>query len=464
MGKINKNTLGYLGANFQYKLVNAFVVSPNYFKDLYPIIDQNMFTESRLNIVVGVMKEYFAKHETTASYDILDIMLREKCRSEDDAQFFHELIERLKKETTEGIDEIEDMAEKFFKQQNLVRVSNQILRIATDGDFSRYDECQTLVENALSVGRHSDRPTSPMDSIDNDLSKENVVTIPTGIEMLDDILGGGLDKGKIGLIMAASAIGKTSFTTGIAANAATYRCAKNNNRGYKVLQLVFEDSPRDIHRKYFGKISQVEVKDMNKDESTTKKVRDLIYGDKDFDLYKNNIRIEQLDTGEVTASDIKAKIIRYINEGFKPDVVIIDYFECIKAEPGTGNLKKWEQEEKTMRKFENYAKKLDVAMWIPTQGNRESMSSELVTMGQGSGSISKQQIAQVVISITKSLEDQKNDRATITVLKQRGGAAGIQLPNVNFNNGTCTFVCDDVVDFTNAVTFSNGGPSQFDGI
>ena len=201
MAKVVKNNLGYLGVDFQYKLIAAFIEKPKFFKDLYPIIDQNMFTESYLKTIVGVMKEYYAKYDITASYDMLTIKLRDKSFTTDDIQYFDEAIKKLKSLTTEGIEEVEDMAEKFFKQQNWVRVANEIRRIAGDGDMSKYDECQHLIEQANSIGRKTEETTSPLDNIEEDLPKESVVTIPTGISKLDDCLGGGLDKGKVGLIM-----------------------------------------------------------------------------------------------------------------------------------------------------------------------------------------------------------------------------------------------------------------------
>ena len=181
MAKVVKNNLGYLGVDFQYKLIAAFIERPKFFKDLYPIIDQNMFTESYLKTIVGVMKEYYAKYDITASYDMLTFKLRDKSFTTDDIQYFDEAIKKLKSLTTEGIEEVEEMAEKFFKQQNWVRVANEIRRIAGDGDMSKYDECQHLIEQANSIGRKTEEATSPLDNIEEDLSKESVVTIPTGI-------------------------------------------------------------------------------------------------------------------------------------------------------------------------------------------------------------------------------------------------------------------------------------------
>ena len=248
--------------------------------------------------------------------------------------------------------------------------------------------------------------------------------------------------------------GKTSMTTCIAGNAAAYRCEKNNYEGYKVLQIVFEDKPRDMHRKYIAKLSQVEAKDLNKDEVTVDFVKSILNNHEDRELINNNIIVKKLDTGEVKASDIKEIIRKKINEGFKPDLVIIDYFECIEPEYGSAKADITEKEGRTMRKFETMAGELDVAIWIPTQGNRDSIKAEVVTNAEVGGSIRKNQIAQVVLSVARSTDDIKNKRATIAVLKNRSGGAGVVLNGVIFDNGTCTISCDNVINFDSVIAYN----------
>lgn len=453
MSKIVKNELGYLGVDFQYRLINAFFEDPDFFSDLYSVIDQNVFTDAHLKTIVGVLKEYYAKYNAVPSYSIMQYNLNDKAYNEDEIQFYQETLDRIRKIGTEGIEDVENLSEKFFKQQNWVRVANEILRIAGDGDVSKYDDCQRLMEEAMSVGRNQTKVSCPYDNIDSDLSSADAQSIPTGISRLDEILVGGLDKGKVGVIIGSSSFGKTSMTTCIAANAATTKTEDNFFEGYKVLQIVFEDEVRDINRKHFSKISQVETCKINSSKEVTEYVRNAVINNPDGYLIKNNLRIMRLGTGEKTASDIVKEIKALRNQGFNADLVIVDYFECVKGEKGTRTMSRWEQEEKTMRVFENAAHELDVAMWIPLQGNRDSINSELVTMDKAGGALQKIQIAQVVISITRSLDDIKEQLATIAVLKNRSGSAGIVLNSIGFNNGTCTIDCskmdesDDVVDF-----------------
>ena len=449
----NKSDLGYLGVDFQYKLINSFVEHPNYFRDMYKAIDQNMFTDRYLRTIVGIMKDYYNKHDSVPKYDIILIEIKFKEYSDDDIQFFTETIDTLKSQTTEGIDEIEVLGEHFFKKQAAVKMSNEILKLAANGND--YGKIQRLIDDFNSIGRRENEALPPLNNIDDDLSDDSVVSIPTGIEKLDDILGGGLHKGKVGVIVGASGFGKTSMTTCLCANAAVSLKADNDFRGYKALQIVFEDDNRDINRKYMSKMAQIENCKINESEEMTEKVRDIIHSHPHKDLINNNIRVLKLNTGEVTATDIKNIIKKKINEGFKPDLVVVDYFECLECERGYQSLPKHEQEGITIRKFENMAKELDIAIWVPAQGNRDSFNPpEGANMKIMGGSIKKGQVAQVVLMITRSDEDFITNKANLRIQKNRSGQAGITINGLYFNNGTCTITSDGVPDFSQVLSYS----------
>ena len=124
MSVVQKGNLGYLGIEFQYRLISSFFIEPGFFSDLNGIIDQNMFTDSHLKGIVTVMKDYYAKYGSVMSYEMLAIKINEKVSDEDERQYYMEIIDKLKHTSTEGHEEIEEMAERFFKQQNLIKVAN----------------------------------------------------------------------------------------------------------------------------------------------------------------------------------------------------------------------------------------------------------------------------------------------------------------------------------------------------
>lgn len=455
--QINKSNLGYLDIVFQYKLVKYFIEDSKFFEDIVSIVDPNAFTDPVLRKFVGTIKDCYMADSIVPSYDMLGIVLKSKAKTSTDIEECDALIHKLKFGTSfEGVTEVKDIAIRFFKQQNLIKVANKILEIAGKGDIERYEECQKLLDDAAMAGQEDDFGYSVYDLESKALSNDYTVSIPTGIHQLDEVLGGGLDKGKLGLLIAPAGFGKTSFTTAIDAYAATYKCDMNNHQGFKVLQIYFEDDDVDITRKHFSRITQTEARYMKRlDEAQRCEIEDLLCNYPDKELLAKNLRLKHFRTGTKSASDIEIFVKRLINSGFKPDMISIDYFECVAPEKGGYNTDtEWTREGVTMRKFENMAKELNCAIWIPTQGTKDSMNSpEGLRMDQASGSAKKVHVAQLILSIARAMNDIERNRAVISVLKNRSGKSGKIFQNVKFDNGTCTISCDDIVEYDDVLAW-----------
>ena len=442
---VDKSNLGYLGSDFQYKLVKYFIEDEDFFNQIANIVDQNCFTDTLLRTFVGTLKDYYNKENIVPSYSTIELALRAKSSTEIEIREWEELIEKLKNLTHEGSSLVKDNALKFFKQQRLIKAANKMLEKVGKGDIEQFDECQNMIKEALETNTVDDLGYSIFDLQEKALSNEYTVSIPTGISGLDLALGGGLDKGKFGLIIGPLSFGKTSLSTAIASAAAAYKCPENDYKGWNVVQIYFEDDDVDITRKHFSRLTNREAKDFKRltdDERAS--ILEALEKHPDRETIKKNLRLKSFNTGEKTATDIKNWLIKLINKGFKPDLVIIDYFECLLPERDDKSKDKWEQEGVTARKIESMAKELNIAIWVPTQGSRESIDMEIVTVDKGGGSIKKQQIAQVVISIARTLEMRENNRATVALLKNRSGLGTKVFTNILFDNGRSIIVCDEV--------------------
>lgn len=442
---IDKSTLGYLGVDFQYKLVKYFVEDSAFFEEISEIVDQNAFTDPLLRIFVGTLKDIFSKENIVPSYSTIEIALRSKANDEYEIKEWEELIVKLKNTSYEGVSLVKENALKFFRQQKLIKAANKVIEKVGKGDIEQYDECLKLMEDAISTEVNSDYGYSIFDLEEKALSPDYTISIPTGIKGLDDVLGGGLDKGKFGLIIGPLGFGKTTLSTAIASAAATTRNPLNNNQGWKVVQIYFEDDDVDITRKHYSRLVDREAYELKRcSESDRKEIMEALENHPDRELLMKNLRLHSFRTGEKTATDIKNWLIKLTNKGFKPDLVIIDYFECLAPERDDRSRDKWESEGVTARKIEAMAKELNIAIWVPTQGSRESIEAELVTVDKGGGSIKKSQVAQVIISIARTLEDRENNRATVALLKNRSGIGTKVFRNIIFDNGKSIVICDEV--------------------
>jgi hypothetical protein len=100
-----------------------------------------------------------------------------------------------------------------------------------------------------------------------------------------------------------------------------------------------------------------------------------------------------------------------------------------------------------MRAFEAMCHELNLVGWTATQGNRSSISSDVVTTDQMGGSIKKAQVGHVIISVAKSLQQKEMKLATIAITKSRIGDDGVVFENCKFDNGMID------IDTETSVTF-----------
>lgn len=246
----------------------------------------------------------------------------------------------------------------------------------------------------------------------------------------------------------------TSATTGFAANAALHKCEDNNYKGWKVLHVFFEDTEVDIRRKYYGFATNYDAMLLS-DPSIRPHVIKMLNENNDINrMLKENIRCKRLDSLEKSASDIEMLIKREIAVGFKPDLVIIDYFECLAPERVQYSQKgdSWEKEGITIRKLEKMTHKFNIGMWIPVQGNRESIGLEKVGLAQGGGSIRKTQAAHVVLTFAQTDDQKPLGKMNVFLAKLRSGKiVRNQFFGVHFNNGTCKFDMSNIDADTEAI-------------
>jgi len=199
------------------------------------------------------------------------------------------------------------------------------------------------------------------------------------------------------------------------------------NLGFNVLQIFFEDNPKIIQRKHFTMWTGIKPDDLtaNKEEvlETVKELRSTL---------PNKLILKKLPSESLTMSNIKNQVRKIISEGVKIDLICLDYIDCVLPEKFNGD--EWKGEGSVIRAFEAMCHELDIVGWTATQGNRSSISADVVTTDQMGGSIKKAQVGHVIISIAKSLEQKDQKLATIAITKSRIGSDGVVFANCKFDN------------------------------
>ena len=415
----NKN-FEYLGSGFQLQLLNQIILDKEFGRSIIQVLDTNYFDNKYFKIIVQMVKEYFVKYDHVPTFETLGQISKSEIQQELAIKIINDTLTKIKEAPVEGSLFVQEKAMKFCKQQELQKAITKAQKVIDGGEFENYDQLEELVREALQVGTREDGMLDVFSNLDDVLNEDFRHPIPMGIPGIDRLLKGGLAKGEIGVILAPTGVGKTSLLTKIANHAF--------NLGYNVLQIFFEDNPKIVQRKHITLWTKVHPDDMNnrKDEVIAK-VREI------EEKMENRLILEKLPSDTMTMTQIKNLIRKKIADGIKIDLVLLDYIDCVVPEKNLGD--EWKSEGSVMRGFEAMCHEMNLVGWTATQGNRSSISSEVVTTDQMGGSIKKAQVGHVIISVAKTLQQKEMKLATIAITKSRIGDDGVVFENCKFDNG-----------------------------
>jgi replicative DNA helicase len=427
----NKN-FDYLGSSFQVQLLNQIVVDKEFSRSIVDVIEPNYFDNKYFKIIIQMIKEYNQKWNGVPSFETLEQITKSEFQQESIAKVVIDTIRKIKEAPVSGGDFVQEKALKFCKQQELQKAITKAQKVIDGGEFENYDALEEMIREALQVGIVEDGMLNVFSNLDDVLNEDYRHPIPMGIPGIDRLLKGGLAKGEIGVVLAPTGVGKSTILTKIANHAF--------NLGYNVLQIFFEDNPKVIQRKHFTLWTKI-----HPDEMSIKKEEVLMRVKEVENKMTNQLIVEKLPSDTMTMTQIKNLIRKKIADGIKVDMVLLDYIDCVVPEKNLGD--EWKSEGSVMRGFEAMCHELNLVGWTATQGNRSSISSEVVTTDQMGGSIKKAQVGHVIISIAKTLQQKEMKLATIAITKSRIGDDGIIFENCKFDNSMLE------IDTESSVTF-----------
>jgi len=409
----------YLGQTFQLQLLNQLVIDKEFAHSIIDVIEPTYFENKYFKIILQMIKEYFKKYEASPSFETLNQITRSELPQETVAKVVIDTIKKIKDINVEGLQFVQEKALKFCKQQEVSKAMTKAQKIIDGGEFESYDTIEELFKNALQVGEREISLMDVFSNLDDVLNEDYRHPIPMGIPGIDRLLKGGLAKGEIGVILAPTGVGKSTLLTKIANHAF--------NLGYNVLQIFFEDNPKIIQRKHIVLWTGIHPDDLTvKKDEAINKVKEV------EGSMKNKLILQKYASDTLSMNQIKNSIRKLIADGQQIDMVLLDYIDCVL--PDRQLEDEWKSEGSVMRGFEAMCHELSLVGWTATQGNRSSISSEVVTTDQMGGSIKKAQVGHVIISVAKTLQQKEMKLATIAITKSRIGDDGIIFENCKFDN------------------------------
>ncbi len=424
MIRVDTSDFSYLGDTYQIKLIAQILSDRKFANSILDIVSPNYFKDPALKTIVAAIKDAKTIDEVNLDIPSLEIRLYDGIKSDMVLKQIGRQLRKIEESDLNDSLKIQEIAMNFCKYKEVKKTIEEISKIIDRGDINDYHECESKLRKALEHGDMKDDGMDIFDNIKDVLIDDFRKPIPTGIKGLDEIMDGGLSKTELGVILAPFGVGKTTMMTKLANTAV--------NMGYKVLQIFFEDNPKVIQRKHLSCWSNHDLNNLSLHKEEIYEMAAKM--DAEIRAKKGGLKLKKFSSDGTTIPVIRQYIRKLTAQGFKPDMVLLDYIDCVEPSRKFDDINAGEGS--VMRQYESMLSELDIAGWTAVQGNRTSIGADVVHANQMGGSIKKGQIGHFIVSIAKTLDQKENGTATMAILKSRFGKDGVVFTDIRFDNAS----------------------------
>lgn len=305
-----------------------------------------------------------------------------------------------------------DDIELFCKQQALYGAIEQAIPLAMSKDAKSFESVLQMVQSALEVSLERDVGIDMFDNPEERMRSlvDTQIYEPTGINGIDEPLGGGLARKQFTLFSANSGGGKSIMMANIGANYA--------KRGYRVLLLSLELSEEMIFLRNTAIMTGIKAMDW-KDN-----IPDIAQRLRDQSTNGGSFLIKRIPNGS-SANDIRGYLKHYeLTFKAKPDVIIVDYLDLLTPNGGIGkSMGVAEQDKLKSEQLAEVAYSYNAIMISASQQNREALRMTSPDQGVIAGGITKVNTVDNYISIFMDPAMRVQGDMIIYFLKTRSSSA-----------------------------------------
>jgi KaiC/GvpD/RAD55 family RecA-like ATPase len=371
-------------------------------------VDSSFFTEELDRKVWGLLKRAFERGRLVRSWDDLYVFaLREGASDE----VLQRIIWFKESDVSLSKDLVLDTVEKLWKEKIVVegvkRVEEKLLKgidiekVVKDlGDVYK----KVVVKSFVGNGLREEVLSGVLDRMVNYVVEEKAEKkLLTGFIQLDAVLGGGFRQGTMAVWIGATSVGKTMMLV--------FQSVVFTLQEKSVLFISLEDS-KDVVLERFDRLLFSNVK--NDVEGLKRRVEVLRSLGKVEVMYMPRLSIEEFEElVEGLAEDV--------------DVFVVDYGDLLRVEKGYKEAD-WVEQGEVFERMMKLADKYDKWIVTASQANREAVDRKVLSLGNIGRSYRKVQVADYVIALSQTKEEEQQGLIRLVVLKNKFGRRGDVIP------------------------------------
>jgi len=308
------DTLVKYGQSYQSKVVASLISDVKFLEQVSEITKAAFFESEANKWIINEVIDYFGEYRAVPTMEVFKI----KVGTVEDKGLKQTIVEQLKSVYQQM--EANDLP--YVKNEYLTFAKNQkvkeaLLKSVELLKLGQYDRIIDTMTAASKVGVESDLGLDYIEEFESIMENVKRDSVPTGWDVIDELMDGGLGPGELGVVMAPSGIGKSWFLSKIACSAL--------QKGIDVLHYTLELSESYVGQRYTTILTNIQTSEhKDRKAEVIRKIKAV----------PGRVRIKYYPPQFASSKTLSAHIEKMRQIGFNPQLIIIDYADLLKSSNG----------------------------------------------------------------------------------------------------------------------------------
>ena len=401
------DTLVKYGQSYQSKVVASLITDVKFLEQVNEITKPTFFESQANQWIINSLLGYFNEYRAVPTMEVFKI----KVGTIDDKGLKQTVVDQLKNVYLQvGSEDLPYVKKEYLTFAKNQKVKDALLKSVDLLKAGNYDKIIDTMMAASKVGVESDLGLDYIENFESIMEDVKRDSSPTGWDVIDELMDGGLGPGELGVVMAPSGIGKSWFLSKIACSAL--------ERGIDVLHYTLELSESYVGQRYTTILTGIQTSEhKERKNEIIRKIKQI----------PGRVRIKYYPPQFASAKTIAAHIEKVKQVGFNPKLIIIDYADLLKS--GNGNRDGLYAELGGIyEELRGLSGEAQIPVWTATQTNRAAIDHEVIQADSVGDSYKKVQTADFIMSVSRKTKDKLSNTGRIHIVKNRFGPDGMTFP------------------------------------
>ena len=411
--------LNQYGKGFQLKVLGSLLTDKSFLLNVRDVLRDDYFDSDAHKWIITQIIKYFDKYHTTVTMDVLKVELQ-KVENEVLQVALKEELRNSYQASQDDLNYVQEEFTTFCKNQEMKQAILNSADLLKDGDF---DGIRNTIEKAMKAGMDKNIGHEYNVDVESRYRVDYRPTVPTPWPILNEGIQGGWGPGDLVIVFGNPGGGKSWTMVAAAAHAVKL--------GFKVNYYTLE-----LGEDYVGKRFDCYFTGYNIDEVNKHRPEVETY----VNALKGKLIVKEYPPKGATVNTIKSHIQKCTDMGHKPDLIVIDYVDYLKAPSRGRSSERKDEIDDVFIATKGLAKELKIPILTPSQVNRMGAKDDIIEGDKAAGSYDKMMVADICLSLSRKKEDKVLGTGRVHVMKNRYGQDGMTYNvKMDTNNGHIEF-------------------------